>query len=146
MPRTVRLTLALVLTMGLTACNSHPITSPNAGPQITPTGISVPVPPPSLTAAPVQRVDIEGQLQDDMPPAGTIVKLQETRRGLPGLFVAPEGDGSFFFEGVEVDLTDNCIEVWSEDDDGQGSVHSYFHAYIDADDQSIVTEPRFKGC
>ena len=147
MTRTVRLALALLaLAAGPLACNSHPITNFNAGPQIIPTGISVPVPPPSLTAAPVQRVDVEGQLNDMSPKPDITVFLQENKRGLPGAFVAPEDAGSFLVEGFEIDLTDNCIEVWAEDEDGESTVHSFFRARIDDDDQSVVTEPLYKGC
>jgi hypothetical protein len=82
-------------------------------------GISVPVPPPSLTAAPVQRVDIEGELGYDMSPGrGHHRVLAGDERGLPGPSSRPEDDGSFLIRGhecVEIDLTDNCIEVWSED-------------------------------
>ena len=83
-----------------TGCNSHLLTSPDAGPQIGDRGISVPVPPPSLKLMPVQLVD----------------------------------------------LTDNCIDVWSEDADGNSSVHSFYRASIDVDDQSVLTEQLFYGC
>lgn len=136
---------AMSLVFG-TGCNSHPLTNPDAGPQISESGISVPVPPPSLHLAPVQRVDIEGVIGMGAAEADTRVFLNETRRGLPGQFVFPEDDGSFFFEGVEVDLTDNCIEVWTEDAEAEASVHSFYRASIADDDQSVVTEQLFNGC
>ena len=129
-----------------TGCNSHLLTSPDAGPQIGDRGISVPVPPPSLKLMPVQLVDIEGEIGAMAGEPGVRVFLQETQRGLPGQFVFLEDDGSFFFEGVEVDLTDNCIEVWSEDAEGQSSVRSFYRASIDVDDQSVLTEQLFNGC
>lgn len=129
-----------------TGCNSHVLTGPDAGPQIAENGISVPIPPPSLKLAPVQRVDIEGELGSTSEPKGGTVYLREVRRGLPGQFVAPELDGSFFFEGVELDLTDNCIEIWSEDADAMASVHSFYTASIADDDQSVITEQLFNGC
>lgn len=140
--RSVLLAMSLVLGTG---CNSHPLLSPDAGPQIAKRGISVPVPPPSLKLMPVQRVDIEGELGMGAVEPDTRVFLNETRRGLPGQFVFPDGD-SFFFEGVEVDLTNNCIEVWTEDAAAEASVHSFYVASIDADDQSVITEQLFNGC
>ena len=127
-------------------CNSHLLTNQDAGPQIAETGISVPVPPPSLKLMPVQRVDIEGDIGGTSEPEGSTVYLRETRRGLPGQFVAPELDGSFFFEGVELDLTDNCIEIWLMDAEAQASVHSFYTASIGDDDQSVVTSQLFNGC
>ena len=137
--------LALSLVYG-TGCNSHLITNPDAGPQIGDRGISVPVPPPSLKLMPVQLVDIEGDLGAMDVEPGTRVFLQETQGGLDGRVDTPEDDGSFFFEGVEIDLTDNCIDVWSEDADGNSSVHSFYRASIDVDDQSVLTVQLFYGC
>lgn len=144
-PVLARTVLLLSLVYG-TGCNSHLLTSPDGGPQIGDRGISVPVPPPSLKLAPVQRVDIEGEIGAAAGEPGTRVFLQETERGLDGRVDMPEDDGSFFFEGVELDLTDNCIEVWTEDGDGNDSVHSFFRASIDDDDQSVLTEQLFNGC
>ena len=145
LPALASTALLLSLVFG-TGCNSHLTTNPDAGPQIGDRGISVPVPPPSLKLAPVQQVDIEGEIGATAGGQGTVVFLQETVRGLPGLFVAPEDDGSFLFEGVELDLTDNCIEVWTEDSEGQSSVVSFYRASIDDDDQSVLTEQLFNGC
>jgi hypothetical protein len=136
--------LVVGLVLG-TGCNSHTVLNADAGPQIQETGISVPVPPPSLKLAPVQRVDIEGTVGMGAGEPDTRVFLNETRRGLPGQFVFPDGD-SFFFEGVEVDLTDNCIEVWTEDSKAKASVHSFYVASIADDDQSVLTMQLFNGC
>lgn len=142
-----RLAALVLLSLAFgTGCNSHLLTNPDAGPQIGENGISVPVPPPSLKLMPVQRVDIEGEIGATSDAASSTVYLRETRRGLPGQFVAPELDGSFFFEGVELDLTDNCIEIWSQDDEAKASVHSFFTASIADDDQSVITEQLFNGC
>ncbi|MBA3546956.1 MAG: hypothetical protein H0T76_10775 [Nannocystis sp.] len=137
--------LALSLVYG-TGCNSHPLTSPDAGPQIGDRGISVPVPPPSLKLAPVQRVDIEGEIGATAGEPGTRVFLSENRLGTQDYNNMPEDNGSFFFTGIELDLTDNCVEVWTEDGDGNSSVHSFFRASIDEDDQSVLTEQLFNGC
>lgn len=138
---------ALCLAFG-TACNAHPLGgSADAGPQISEHGISVPVPPPSLWAAPVQRVDIEGELGVSNPEPGTVVFLLDAYRE-PGAFVAAESDGSFRFEGIEIDLGNNCLELWAEEPGpyGEMSVHSFFHARIADDDQTVVTEQFFEGC
>lgn len=137
---------ALILAFGA-GCNSHPLTNHAAGPQIDENGISVPVPPPSLTAEPVQRVDVEGQLRPGAVGAGTRVFLFETRLALEdGKVTTPEDDGSFFFEGLLIDLTDNCLEVWSEDAKARASVRSFYRASIGEDDQSVVTQQLFNGC
>jgi hypothetical protein len=141
-------TVACLLHLSLgTACNAHPLHGYDDGPQITEKGISVPVPPPSLKAAPIQHVDIEGELGSGDPEPGTVVYLQNPYSDL-GAFVVADPDGTFLFEGVEVDLTQNCLEVWSEEPGpyGEMSVHSFFRAYIGDDDQSIVTVQYFDGC
>jgi hypothetical protein len=144
-PRRLSALLAMSLVFG-TGCNSHPVGGPDDGPQISQRGISVPVPPPSLTLMPVQRVDIEGEIDGNAEVEGTRVFLRETRRGVQGQYVLPEPDRTFFFEGVEVDLTDNCIEVWTEDTEAKSSLHSFFIASIDVDDQSVVTVQLLGGC
>lgn len=139
--------LAFLLALG-TGCNSVLLGSGyDDGPQIADNGISVPVPPPSLRAAPVQEVDIEGELDDRTPEPKTEVHLWETTSE-QGFFGLANADGTFRFEGVELDLTDNCIEVWAEEPGAYGhmTIHSFFHAYIGEDDQSVVTEQFFSGC
>lgn len=143
------LTLLAVFSTSLvfgSGCNSHPLTNYDAGPQIDENGISVPVPPPSLTLMPVQQVDIVGQLRASAGGAGTRVFLLETQGGLPALVVSPEADNSFFFEGVEIDLSDNCLEVWSEDAQARPSVRAFYRASIGDDDQSVITDKLFNGC
>ena len=70
------------------------------------------------------------------------------RSAIPGVFVFAEPDGSFRVEGFELDLTMNCLEVWSEEPGAYGSesVHSFFTASIDVDDQGVVTTQYFNGC
>jgi hypothetical protein len=63
-----RLALVLGVVFG-TGCNDHPLGGYDNGPQIGERGISVPVPPPSLTLAPVQTVDVEGDVNNpDVEP------------------------------------------------------------------------------
>ncbi len=136
--------LSLTLTSG---CNEHPVVNFAQGPFIDDLGISVPVPPPSLTAAPVQRVDIEGQLASANPEPKTVVYLQDAYGDL-GVFVYAAPDGSFTFQGVEINLQENCLELWSEGPGpyGKESVHAFYQARIDDDDQTIRTTPLFRGC
>lgn len=146
--------LAVLLTLAFgTACQPYhlPGGGYDDGPQIGERGISVPVPPPSLTAAPKQTVEVEGELRETMPPANTIVRLDvyDLAGDLQGGHnVLVDADGTFRFadeNAVDLDLTDNCLEVWSEGSDGE-SMHSFFVASIADDDQSVVTEQFFSGC
>lgn len=149
MPRTVHLAAAaclLQLAFG-TGCNDHSFTNYDAGPQIGEHGISVPVPPPSLKLDSVQHVDIRGELGFAGAEPGTVVYLQNAYSDL-GAFVVAEPDGQFLFQGVEIDLLQNCLELWSEEPGpyGEMSVHSFFFANIAPDDQSVLTEQLFNGC
>lgn len=140
--------LALGLVLG-TGCNDHPLGGGyDDGPQIDERGISVPVPPPSLTAEPVQRVVIDGDLGISNPEAGTRVFVFDLDGVGQGLFDEVAPDGTFHLEGFELDLTMNCLEVWSEEPGAYGkeSVHSFFTASIDVDDQGVVTTQYFNGC
>lgn len=147
MPRILALAAVAILSLG-TGCNDVSIGGYDDGPQIDKRGISVPVPPPSLWAAPVQQVTIEGKLGFSDPEPMTVVFLQNAFTD-QWPFVYADGDGSFRFEGVELDLTQNCLEVWSEEPGPYGdmSLHSFFRASIDPDDpQQIITEQFFSGC
>ncbi|MBL9104270.1 MAG: hypothetical protein JNL82_25215 [Myxococcales bacterium] len=146
----LRTALLAALALG-TACQPYHLPGGGAddGPQIGDRGISVPVPPPSLTAAPRQEVDVDGELGDPQAASGTIVTMwiyggAEDR----GHQIVAEPDGSFHFTGIPLDLTDNCIEVWSEEPGAYGgtSVTSFFRAHIAADDQTVITEQFFSGC
>lgn len=151
MARLPRLAVLFTLALG-TAC--QPFHLPGGGyddgPQIGEHGISVPVPPPSLTSAPKQTVEVEGELRETDPEPGTQVFLDViTSDGEhQGYYVDVEPDGSFFFDNVVLDLFDNCIEVFSETPGAYGSrsMSSFFHATIADDDQSILTEQFFSGC
>ena len=149
MSRTAQLaTAACLLHLVLGAgCNDHTFTNYDAGPQIEQDGISVPVPPPSLKLDSVQQVNIEGVLGFTNAAPGTVVYLQNAYSDL-GAFVVAEPGGSFVFKGVEIDLLQNCLELWSEEPGPQGemSVHSFFFANIGPDDQSVVTQQFFDGC
>lgn len=138
--------LLCVAAIAAGACNSTLIVRTD-GPYIEETGISVPVPPPSLRAAPMQLVDIEGSLEIGAPQPRTTVFLYEGGSAR-GYFQYAEDDGSFRFTSVELDLTDNCIEVWYEEPGAEGrhSEHSFFTATIAEDDQSVITKQLMGGC
>ncbi len=140
-----RALLAGTLT-ALAACNSTIITRTD-GPYIDERGISVPVPPPSLTAEPKQFVEVRGTLGINTPKAMTRAFLFEGTSAR-GYFVYADDVGEFLFTGVELDLNDNCIEVWYEEPGAEGrkSEHSLFIATIDADDQSVLTMQVASGC
>ncbi|MBK8264139.1 MAG: hypothetical protein IPK80_22725 [Nannocystis sp.] len=110
-------------------------------------GISVPIPPPSLTAEPVQEVEIEGSLTLQSPTPETLVYLYEkgTDRGH---FVFADESGAFRFVDVALDLTNNCMQVWYEEpgEEGEKSPNAYFVASIAADDQSVAVTERKTGC
>lgn len=144
--RVVALSLGMAFGKG---CNDHPIGNYDDGPQIAERGISVPVPPPSLTAAPRQQVNIEGELGISDPEPDTVVSLWDRYNdGIPGAFNLANPDGTFRLDGFELDLTMNCLEVWSKEPGpyGKESVHSFFVASIDPDDQSVITKQFFSGC
>lgn len=145
MPRTAAIVLAAAL-LGLGACNSVVLVSTD-GPYIDETGISVPVPPPSLRAAPVQFVEIHGTVGVAQPLPGTMVYMYEgtSKRGY---FVFADDAGDFVFQGVELDLTDNCVEVWHEEPGAYGnkSAHSFFVAAIGEDDQSVIVDQYGGSC
>lgn len=142
----MKLSPALLALALVTACNATLLVQTD-GPYIDETGISVPVPPPSLTAAPVQLVDIEGSLEIGMPKPKTEVYLYEGTRAR-GYFVYASEVGEFTFTSVQLDLTDNCLEVWYEEPGAEGrhSEHSFFTAKIGADDQSVVVDQLMGGC
>ena len=110
-------------------------------------GISVPIPPPSLAAEPVQDVDIEGSTNLMDPVPQTLVYLYEHRSD-QGHFVFADDAGDFKFTEVALDLTNNCIQVWFEEpgEDGKTSEDGFYQANIAEDDQSVDFEELQLGC
>ena len=110
-------------------------------------GISVPIPPPSLTAEPVQEVDIEGSTNLMNPVPQTLIYLYEHRTD-QGYFVFADDTGDFSFTEVKLDLTNNCMQVWFEEpgEDGKTSEDGFYQASIAEDDQSIDFEELKLGC
>ncbi|MCY0993167.1 hypothetical protein OV203_38870 [Nannocystis sp. ILAH1] len=130
----------------LSACNTHLPTRTDR-PFTGQFGISVPVPPPSLKAAPVQYVEVQGNLEVEAPTLDTRVFLYE-RSGARGYFVYADQFGDFELSAVKIDLTDNCLEVWFEEPgpDGPVSQHRFYVADIDEDDASVVTMEQADEC
>ncbi|MEZ4450618.1 MAG: hypothetical protein R3B09_14145 [Nannocystaceae bacterium] len=144
-PRLRRALAALSLVgLGLASigCNEHPVTQVLVAPLVT--GISVPIPPPSLRAEPVQRVDVEGLAKDVVPD--TVVYLYELRSER-GYFVPVDDDGAYVIPDVELDLTHNCLQLWYAEPglDGTESAYGIFVLTIGEDDQSVEIDER-GGC
>lgn len=130
----------------LSACNTH-LVGRTDSPLTSQIGISVPVPPPSLCAAPIQLVEVEGKLDTDAPVPDTRVFLFDQVSGR-GYFVVASDSGEFVFTDVKLDLSNNCLEVWSEEPgaEGQASERSFYVADIADDDASVVTMELADGC
>ena len=113
-------------------------------------GISVPLPPPSLTAEPEQEVDVEADaIGDDPVLAGTVVHVEDVLgEGIAELELAADAE-RFVVEGVLVDLRANCLEVWLVAPDGRESDHALVHAVIvpdDDDEDSLESIVTVAGC
>ena len=99
------------------------------------------------TAQDGRKVAITGTIGVAEPIPGTMVYMYEGTSAR-GYFVHAEEDGGFLFEGVEIDLTDNCVEVWHEEPGAYGkkSAHSYFVASIAEDDQTVIVDQYGGSC
>jgi len=130
----------------LSACNTH-LVGRTDSPFTGQFGISVPVPPPSLKAAPVQYVEVQGNLDVEAPVADTRVFLYDRSTGR-GFFAYADPYGAFEFSAVKLDLTDNCLEVWFEEPgpDGDTSDHNFYVADIEVDDKTVVTMELAEEC
>lgn len=105
-------------------------------------GISVPLPPPSLTAAPVQEVEVEGEIGDaDAIETGAVVHAREVNTGVE-VVVELEADASGFVASLELDLSDSCLELWVEQPNGRDGAPRTYSTSITVDDEIEVVE----GC
>lgn len=109
-------------------------------------GISVPLPPPSLFDVPKQSVDVVVEIQGDGELApGVELRLVDNDGALDeslvldDVVVAPEG---LVLEGLPIDLTQNCLELWLTDGEIEGA-HTLYHATIGADGRTVET---VSGC
>ncbi len=111
-------------------------------------GISIPVPPPSLTDEPIQDSTVEGvadfELGDDSSAGGLVsLRLRDTVSGAEAATPLTSGAMDFQLDGVRIDHSDNCLELWLEAPDGAKSDVVRYHTVIQADDQTVQVEP---GC
>ncbi len=146
-----RFPIRRLLLSGLLSVSALPGCAPFGAPFVVaaPTfrGISVPIPPPSLLAAPVQDVDIDGSTNLMEPVPQTLVYLYEHRSN-QGYFVFADDAGDFSFTEIELDLTNNCMQLWFEEpgEDGKTSEDGFYQASIAEDDQSVDFEELQLGC
>ena len=107
-------------------------------------GISVPLPPPSLLVAPMQPVDVDAQVDDggNVDALGVVAVIVEHRSGAEVEVDVSPGSSMVVVQLPEIDLRDNCLELWLEKSDGSESVHRFFSARIE-DAQSIAVD---EGC
>ncbi|MEM7160163.1 MAG: hypothetical protein AAF799_45415 [Myxococcota bacterium] len=109
-------------------------------------GISIPLPPPSLHAEPTQEVEVEGEVVGlDELGQEFVVRLVDTVGGAEIDVTLPPGTSTFVAEGLQIDLTSNCIEVWLVDDEGDEGEHRSFQASI-AESGSEVTATEVDSC
>lgn len=107
-------------------------------------GISIPLPPPSLFEAPTQDVDVQGEVMDsDELQAGATVHVSDLHGEDAVSVELAAGQDTFVAEGLRVDLTDNCLELWLEDAEGAQSERRQFTAEVNADGQTVVVR---EGC
>lgn len=112
-------------------------------------GISIPLPPPSLRDEPEQEVEMVGEIVGlGDRTEGLSLRIYEQTSGEERTEALPDGelpDGPFIFTayGIVLDLTDNCIELWIEDVDGNEGTHYLYQAEIDASGDEIVV---VSGC
>jgi len=146
----------VVLAAALVGCASHDLYSfsfRKAELTLGDRGIAIPVPPPSLTDAPVQEsnviVDVDYTLDEPADPpqdADPTVELWVRDRvgGAVASALAPAPPpGTVTVEGLVLDHTRNCLELWLEVDGGARSEVTLVHTVIDDDDVSVRVEP---GC
>lgn len=132
-----RCTTAACVLAVLTACVAHePRAAFRRGVFVDDRGISVPLPPPSLADQPNQDVDVEGTVPGEDPLApGTILHIEDLE-GDASTQVEVDIDGEAFrIEGLPIDLTANCLELWLEAADGRESARVQLHAEIVGDDE-----------
>lgn len=143
MRKPIATTLLLMLLGATAACAVHePRPAFRARVFIGDRGISVPLPPPSLTDAPQQDVEVDGQLMGEAEIVeGTTVHVVDNVEGGRASVVV-EANATGFTAELFVDLQDNCLELWVEAPDGRESDRALFHTEVTPDDDIVV----FEGC
>lgn len=133
-------------TLGLlAACVVHdPAPAFRASVLIDDRGISIPLPPPSLVDEPEQEVDVEGEV---IGGAGSLdgftVRILDQAGGAELEVELTEGSNAFHGQGLTIDLSDNCIELWLVDAEGRQGERTQYQAVIDASGNAIEVS---EGC
>jgi hypothetical protein len=135
--------LSLLLGGLLAACGVHEAKpSFRSSVRIGDRGISVPLPPPSFWEAPHQEVEVQGEVQHgEGLAAGTEVHILDNEGDAEIQVRLAEGE-STFVATFELDLSNNCLEVWLVAPDGSEGERSLYSTRIVAADQIEVVE----GC
>jgi hypothetical protein len=106
-------------------------------------GISVPLPPPSFFDFPLQTVDVDGTTDGhDQIAAGTKLFVEDTDGDAYKQIDLGADATTFEVDGIAIDLTMNCLEVWMQAPDGRLSGRARFHVEI-VDRTTIET---VEGC
>jgi hypothetical protein len=146
MPRSMQCAFAgfVLSTLGLGACVQHdPEPAFRASVLIDDRGISIPLPPPSLVDEPEQDVDVEGEVIGRVLGPGLLVRVVDHAGGAELDMPLIEGSNAFHGEGLAIDLSDNCLELWLVDEEGREGARAQYQAIIDASDESIEV---VEGC
>ncbi len=124
--------VGLVAVLGSVGCASHEARPAfRRGVLIDDRGISVPLPPPSLVDHPKVEVAIAGSVPgEDELVSGTQVHLEDLDGAARASAPVDDAAEAFVFEGVTIDLTANCLELWLEAPDGRESDRTHVHAAI----------------
>ncbi|MEM9461597.1 MAG: hypothetical protein AAGF11_45960 [Myxococcota bacterium] len=144
MSRSVRSVLSAFVLFTLGACAIH-----EAEPAFRATafigdrGISVPLPPPSLVSEPQQEVHVQGSVFGLEGDGEDLRVHMFDQVGGASAEVPLTADATFQAEGLSLDLTDHCLELWVEDAEGQQGEHLTYRAVIGEDDQTIAV---VEGC
>lgn len=90
-------------------------------------GITIPLPPPSFHDNPNLTIDVDGSIGQE-PGPGTVVGLWESV-AQEGRLTAPDDEGDFVFEGVDVVADQSCLEIWYDTNEAGDIVRSEIAAY-----------------
>ncbi len=135
----------LLATLGMAACVDHqPEPAFRASVLIDDRGISIPLPPPSLVDEPEQEVDVAGEVIG-LANGGADLRVHVADR-MGGAEIDAglvEGSHTFHAQGLAIDLSNNCLELWLVDADGREGERTDYRAVIDASGQAIEV---FDGC
>ena len=83
-----------------------------------------------------QDVDVEGTVPGEDPLApGTILHIEDLEGDASTQVEVDIDDEAFRIEGLAIDLTANCLELWLEAADGRESARVQLHAQIVGDDE-----------